>query len=392
VKKHILIIPSFYHTEDDPNVGMFFKEQSEALLSYNFKVGLLYPERRSLRKFSLGLLRKFHFQLRNYNEKGLNVYRMHSWNLIPTKWYLGNLSWVKYCLILFEKYIKENGLPDLIHAHCSLWAGYTAYIIKQKYNIPYIITEHSSLFLKGNYSSLEEKKAKIAFNGADKIIAVSNSFAKTLTNTVIPNKNIEVVPNFIDTDFFKNQNNKKKDDFVFMTACFLKRNKRVDRLIHAFAMHFKNKPNVKLYIIGDGEEKKNLKDLVGKLGVVSQVTFLGGVNREQLRYHLSLANCFVLPSDMETFGVVLIEAMSMGLPLIATKCGGPEDIISEGIGLLCEKNEVSLSNAMQEIYYNYDQFSKEYIRNYCINTFSNKSVLQKLLSLYSEVSKGNLSN
>lgn len=386
MKKHVLIIPSFYHTKDNPTLGTFFKEQSEALLDEDLNVNILYPERRSIKSISIKGLRDFHFQVKNYNEKGINIYRMHSWNLIPTKFYIGNVFWVKYCLRLFKIYIKANGIPDLIHAHCALWGGYVAAIIKQRYGVPYVITEHSSLFLQGNYSVTEQKKAKLAFNDAEKVIAVSNSFARVLNKEIIPYKSIEVIPNFINTDFFYNNDKQRNDEFIFITACFLKKNKKVDRLIEAFARQFKGDDNIKLHIVGDGEERNYLEILAKQFQIENQVKFLGLANREQLKHYLSQSNCFVMPSEMETFGVVLIEAMSMGLPLISTKCGGPEDIIfTKEVGLLCEKNPSSLANSMKEVYSSYARFNSENIRNYCIDKFSNKNTTKSILSLYNEV-------
>src|SRR5699024_9955006 len=99
-----------------------------------------------------------------------------------------------------------------------------------------------------------------------------------------------------------------------------------------------------------GEEKANLLKLVRVLKIEEQVVFLGPLTREQVKEEVSSADAFVLSSKYETFGVVLIEALALGKPVIATKCGGPESIVTPEVGYLVENNsEEELSKAMSEL-------------------------------------------
>jgi len=103
-----------------------------------------------------------------------------------------------------------------------------------------------------------------------------------------------------------------------------------------------------------------------------------------VRTLLHQSDCFVLSSKVETFGVVLIEAMSCGLPVLSTKCGGPESIVTgPDLGLLCDQDE--LSNALHQIAK--AAFNKDRIRNYVMEHFSSGSIASQLKAIYFEIRK-----
>ena len=113
-------------------------------------------------------------------------------------------------------------------------------------------------------------------------------------------------------------------------------------LIRAFSKAFKDQPKVNLTIVGDGPEYNNLNNLIKTLKMEKQISLYGSANREEVKMLLQKSDAFVFSSQYETFGVVLIEAMACGLPVVATKCGGPESIIdSDKVGLLSEINEMN---------------------------------------------------
>ena len=116
-----------------------------------------------------------------------------------------------------------------------------------------------------------------------------------------------------------------------------------------------------------------------------QIRLYGFATREEILKELQSSNAFVLSSKYETFGVVLIEAMSCGLPVVSTKCGGPESIIiNEKLGLLTDNNNSNaLANIMLNVYKS--SYDSKYIRESCIENFSQNVVALKIKKVYEDI-------
>ena len=129
--------------------------------------------------------------------------------------------------------------------------------------------------------------------------------------------------------------------------------------------------------------KKYLESLVKKLDIQKQVNFLGRISQEKVRDEMMKSNCFVLSSNFETFGVVLIEALACGLPLIATKCGGPEDIVNKQNGILINvENQLQLEDAMMTMYKNASEYDKEKLRGDVEEKFGKNAFIKNAMKYY----------
>ena len=105
-----------------------------------------------------------------------------------------------------------------------------------------------------------------------------------------------------------------------------------------------------------------------------------------MKFKVFINQIVYLLSETETFGVAYIEAMAAGLPIIATKCGGPEDFINKDVGLLIEKNNITQAvNAMESVITNDKAYNSEFISKYVISKFSPTVVGQELLKVYKEI-------
>lgn len=377
----MLIVPSWYPTEDRPNSGIFFKEQAMALQEQGLEIIVAYPEIHSLRELKLRkfIRRGFYRSI----EDGIETYRMKEYNYFPRM--RNYICYIKLKKI-FAKLIEEKKKPDIIHAHSVLWGGWAAAKISKKYKIPLIITEHSSAFLRGLIKEYQVPFIKEAFDQAKKVIVVGPGLEQELRKYTEKEK-IQLIPNIVDTSLFKpNDNIKKSNKFRFFSLAFLTYNKGFDVLLKAFAKAFKGNEEVELVIGGDGEEKENLEKLTMNLEIEKQVTFLGELSREQAAMEMQKCDAFVLASRFETFGVVFIEALACGKPIIATKCGGPEIIVNEQNGLLVEPNDIhQLSEALAKIKRNITQYDRDYIVKDCKNRFGKKAVVGRLISEYKAI-------
>jgi glycosyltransferase involved in cell wall biosynthesis len=348
-RPHVLFLPSFYSDPDKPVVGSFFKEQALAVASMGIKVGLAYYEPRSVRKFGINSLKENHFQITSSQESELTVLRLHGFNpyLQST---LGGVAWSLLTEYLVNRYIAIHGRPDLIHAHNALWAGYAANRINHRLKIPYLVTEHSGAFLTGEVSTIQKKIAGRVYRGASEVITVSAALATSLED-LLKTRKPRTIPNCVDTDFFTLPPHQRYHQiFSFLAIAHLSENKGIDVLINSFALKFANRTDTHLTIGGDGPIRNDLIALACKLGVEDRVTFLGALSRGAVRDAMWNANALVVSSFHETFGIVLVEAIATGIPVIATRCGGPNDIVIEEIGIQVKPGDVEdLADALEKM-------------------------------------------
>jgi L-malate glycosyltransferase len=375
------MLPSFYPMDLDYPRGSFFREQAELLKKAGADIDIVFNENRSLSNLSFLRLKRAHFQISITMEQGLRVMRRMNWNVIPTRFSIGMKIWIRQSIKLAEKYVKRFGIPALCHVQCSIPAGFVALYLKEKYGIPYIVTEHSS-YMDHGVSDKDINEYKKVFLHAERIIVVSNSFKKVISKKFgIDESTIQVIPNFIDEDFFINLSN-LEDCKNIVTVSYHTANKNISLLIKSFSKLHKKYPEYNLIIAGEGPETQKLKQLVKYYHLENKVKFVGFLSKESVK-DLFVNSClFVLPSEFETFGLVLVEAMAMGKPVIATKCGGPEEIIVPGTGLLVEDNIDSLLNGMMLVLDNLTNYDPLYIRKHVLNNYSSYSVSSKYLELY----------
>lgn len=384
----ILVLPSFYPMRYN-YAGNFFEEQTRLIKKHGIDISVVYNENRTIASFNLKKFWHLHFQKQYKIEEGVPVFRRMNWNIIPAKFKLGRKIWIKESINLVETYIKKYGEPKLIHVHCALNAGSVAKYIKGKWHIPYIVTEHLSDYGYHSISEAKRQETLDVYLNAEKVITVSSYLKRILSEkTGFPEKAMEVIPNFIDTEYFNPNENIKlispvKGKIIF-TVCNLEYRKRLDRLLDAFKIVAELYPDWKLIIGGSGVEGENLKTQVKEINLQDKVFFAGFLTKEQVRAYMKSADIFVLSSDVETFGVVLIEAMSMGIPSVATASGGSEDIPTKDTGIIVDRNVTALANGIIEVISNYSNYNKNQIREHAVNHYSGIAIVKKYIDLYNK--------
>ncbi|MEI3368244.1 MAG: glycosyltransferase [Clostridium sp.] len=379
---HIMFIPSWYSNVRNKVHGSFFKEQALELQKAGVKVTVAYNE-----VWPLTMLGKIHEEkgLKYNVEDGLKTYRYKNYNYIPKNPLMFKV-FNKRMEKLYKEIVKKEGVIDIIHAQSSLWGGISAAYIAEKYNIPLVITEHSSVE-RGPYV----KKSYIPFicdsyKKAQKVITVGNGL-KNEIESLSGRQDIEVIGNLVDLSKFTIKKRIKNEKFIFFSLAFLEGEKGFDTLIKSFAKKFKDKEAV-LYIGGDGSQRSWLEALTVENGVKDQIIFLGALSRDDVSKWMNKCDCFVLPSRYETFGVVYIEALASGRPVIGALNGGAEDIINNLNGYLIPIDDIDiLAEKMIEVYDNIESYDEEEIRIDCLKRFSPKVIVNKIISVYKEVLK-----
>lgn len=358
-------------TRNDPLNGIFEFDQAKALAKKGIEVAFIVID---FRAFSY----KRHFGLFKYESEDVNIFEMS----LPLNVYRRAIPVLQRLLLIpFKAMLKSFGKPDVVHAHFYSIAA-IASILKKKYGIHFVITEHSSKLNKTaeQISELDKQLAKKAYQNCDQLICVSEA----LRNNIQKNLGHDslVIPNMVDNHCFQYLDQVKKDSpFVFVSVGNLIPIKAFDKLIEAFA---DAKNNSKLIIIGDGPERERIQSQINHLQLDSQVKMLGRLNRNEINQIYQESHVFVLPSQSETFGVSYIEALYAGLPVIATRCGGPESFVNESNGILVQVNDTdALAVAMRTIRQNYHSYNQKQISEDCIAQFSPEVIADKLIGVYS---------
>ena len=390
---HILIIPSErYVTKEEPLGGIFQYDQVHALKRRGIQVGVIAPMPRSLRLMKQGI-KTWPKGVEVSDENGVRVYRYQGWGWIPGRVpFLSSQFYLKLGQQMFKRYVADRGFPDVVHAHNILPAGLIAAWVKGKYGIPFAVTEHSSAYLTNRIRKWQVPLIKHVLRMADARIVVSPYLGRAMQrrfgSLFCP---WEWVPNILDKRFEnqeipKRRHTNKAGLFRILNIASLVGIKNHANLLKAFSMKFKGNSSVQLRIGGDGPLRERLEQLAKNLGIAEQVKFLGALTRQEVLTEMRECDLFVLSSNHETFGVVLIEALACGKPVVATACGGPNDIVHKGNGLLVPPHDVNaLAEAMDEILHHLDQYNPMAIREDCIARFGEKRVVDHLISIYNRL-------
>jgi len=390
-RRHVLFLPSWYRSPQFPLNGVFFREQAHVLKTAGYQVGVVAPGQYSI-------LVAWRFSCWRYrqgfeNDDGIPTYSSYTCAWFPAVPYLNTYSWLKHGMRLFERYLGEVGRPDLIHAHAAFQAGILAEEIQRRYGIPYVLSEHSSMYLERRVSFWKVPLVRRALARASARTAVSprlgEAVARYAGDAAEP---CEWVPNLVGREFFDAPlpvRPKGAGEFRFLHVAHFNPIKAQPNLLRAFARQFRGDAGVVLRMGGDGDIRPDLLRLADDLGVRRQVHFLGMLSRDQVIEEMLASDAFVLSSHFETFSIVLAEAAACGTPLVSTACGGPECIVNDQNGLLVPPDDVdALADGLGRMRARTGDYDPAAIRRDCAARFSQEAVLGRWRDIYEGVLAG----
>lgn len=245
-----------------------------------------------------------------------------------------------------DKTIREKNINfNLIHSHFTWPSGYVGMKLKEKYNVPFIVTAHGyDIYLLPFKDKVWTEKIRSILNSADCIITVSNKNLEFIKKLNV-NTRVVVLPNGFNSDLFYVRNlvecrktlNLPLDRKVILSIGNLSEIKGHKYLIEAMQEISKNKKDILCIIVGTGPLEEKLRKQINAAKLQNYVKLVGGKPHTEIPLWINACDLFVLPSLRESFGVVQIEAMACGKPIVATRNGGSEEIIvSDDYGLLVE--------------------------------------------------------
>lgn len=378
-KKNILFLTSWYPNKEDSTLGIFVQRHAQAaalfhnvhLLFVSSKADILEPE------ITTRAINGFTETVVFYPKVKTSLPILSS--IVKLKRY------IKYHLIGFEEIKKQGFSPDICHCNIMDPSGLAALKFKNKFNIPFVVTEHWTGYLEldGRYNSNPILKRGIPKIGkkAAAILPVSEDLKNALLKHQIGSR-LEVIRNVVDINQF-NYEPKEKSQFLVVTD--LENNqKNISGIINSFKVFQNAHPNIQLVIAGGGPDELELKQQVTNLQLSNSIRFLGRINAEQISQELNQSFALVLFSNYENLPCVIIESFACGTPVVSTDVGGISEIINEERGILISaKNTVQLTQAFQDIMNtNWDQ-SK--IRKYAVDQFSLEVIGKKFDQVYQSV-------
>ncbi len=387
-RRNVLFLPKWYPDRKQDQNGNFIQQHAQAIAQYA-NVVVVYANHSD---FKGGGLVQFEFKKDGGIPTFLFYYKQH----ITGIGFIDKLiKMVLYFSCLsrgFRIASRIYGRPDLIHVHVLLRTGIFARYKCLTTGLPYIITEHWTLYLQQNAYKIGLLRKWLTWwvvKNAAAVNTVSEDLKKAMQNLGFQNKNYTVIPNVVDTATFYPE---KHTDFAgkirfLHVAVFNEKAKNLSGLLRTFQQLIKSEPNAELHIIGFGEAEEKLKDLAKELGLLnSSVFFEGKKETPEVAEYMRNSEVFVLFSNFENLPCVLIEALASGLPVISSNVGGISEMIGREQGILVPpRDEKALLQALQFMAKNHQEFPKEKLREYAENKFSYAAVNNQFAALYESV-------
>ncbi len=297
----------------------------------------------------------------------------------------------------FEKAIKEEietFKPDVIHAS-HIWL--LAYV-SSKFDLPLVITAHGTDLIGYKNEPRFRKEAITAVNKAYKIVTISEDSQKSVIETFKDVKDkLVLIKNGYDPDIFYMENVNKKEVLkslgidkeykkVVSFAGKFTKFKGIDLLLKA--MNIYQNDNVITLLCGNGELFEDMKKLADSLNL-KNIVFLGNRSHEELRKIYNIADVSLVPSRNEAFGLVVIEALACGTPVIGTNQGGIPEIINDRVGMVFKPEDYKeLAGKITKVLDEEVSFDRNEIHKYAYENYSEDELIKPLIKIYEKKIKG----
>lgn len=378
-----------------PQSGIFFQQQANLLSSkYDVKVVVCISNPVGRKGFIKSFFRKSKPQFKFIQS---SLYEVIDFNISE---FVFIKEESRYNL-LFKKFAEKlNNLfitwkPDIIHAHDAWFAGAIATKISERTKVPYVLTNHTPLFINTN-SSYINKNILVSIEKANQLTTVGNQ-DKRVFESILHLKNKAItIGNLIDTNLFNPANKRKdsKDYFKIVQVTSTSLRKDIPTFLKAieyYTSHYT--PTKKLEVvliasqINDGYSIDELKADISKLKLNSVIHLKNNMTNSDVASELATADLYISTSYYETFGVSVAEAIAMGIPTIAVDNGAVRDFVTENKnGLIVDTGDfVAIANAINKIANKEIEFNENVMHQSIASKYSNEIFLNTLQSIYTNV-------
>jgi glycosyltransferase involved in cell wall biosynthesis len=370
--------------------GVLCKDISEGIAAKGHRITVVTSQYGSLQK--------------NEHLHGVNIFRVPV--LMRKKQTVASMasmiSFVPMCIWKVKELMKYNTY-DLINTHFAIPSGPAGQYLSRRYHIPNVLTilggdiiDPSKFLSPHNTILLNQTVRKMLF-GADRVVAESTDIKRNAQKYYGFDRQVDIVPLGIYPNAHPAKNRQAlglpMDKFIFVTIGRLVKRKNLEDLLHIFKDVQETDPSI-LLVIGDGPEKDNIEKRSKQLGINNAVRLLGRVSDEEKFQYLAASDVYLSTAIHEGFGIVFLEAMECGLPVISYDRGGQTDFLREGkTGHLIELgNKGNFALKLKELLNSNPlrmairAHNKNYVKGFYI-----EHVAEKYISIFNEVASSHKS-
>jgi L-malate glycosyltransferase len=369
----VLFIASWYPNSVDPVKGIYIKKHAQAIRSAGVEIEVL--------ALTVNRSKKFYEKKVSVttDEAGIKTHVIELNSMFYKFIHLDLFSQYMTLRRYYFKNIHSNGKPTIIHSNVLYPAAILAARLSKKLKVPHVITEHWSLIPKFMKRSLYSFDGKKTYKNATKITVVSEFLKKRISPFIIETDKVEIIPNVINTSQFSFRQKAAGNTLSFICTANWREPKRPDLIFAALERIREINKNFQLVVVGEGilleEQKKKTWGF--------PVIYKGNLNSNYLAMELQNADYFLHASDMETFSIVVAEALSTGTPVLASNAGAIPDLVNSENGFLAENTVEDWTSKLKLLIekkdWNYKAISESTLK------FNEKSIGEKFKELYQKI-------
>ncbi len=384
-RKKILWLCSWYPNRVDPFDGDFIQRHARAAALYNdIHVIRLVADT----SIPPGLVDKQQLQQNHLTEELIYLGK--------GKGLLGKLIFYfrqeKLFKSVVKNYLTVQGTPPLVHVQVPYPAGRFALWLKKKYALPYVVTEHWTIYQPGNPVPYIRQPARLrsvirrVIRGAELFLPVSRDLGNQVNQLVTPVPQ-QVIPNVVDTNLFcyVKQVQPENRPFRYIHVSGMSEQKNPAGLLRAFAAAYQADPEMELFMLGNRDQ--SMKRLADELGLPPDAVQFGGeVTYPEVAQRMQESDALVLFSQLENAPCVISEALCCGLPVIATRTGGIPEMLDGSNGVLVTPgDETSLKNALLNLKQNSARYNRAEIAFNAAAIYNYDTVGKELSAVYKQL-------
>lgn len=381
-KLKILFITKWYPNRYDPQFGVYIRKHASAIASFSEVAVLHVCSDDQLKEKKYELTRDD-----QYNLFTVLIYFKKFSSSIPIAGKIVNFYRYSRATISGLNYIRKNfGDHDITHSYILLRPAFVAWLIQLTRKKPFVISEQWSGFATGKYAKknpLAKWLTRFIVSKANARTVVSGFLKEHMIRNGLKNE-YAVVPNIVELPSLRIRSHDNTKINILTVADLVDEIKNISGTLRAMAEIIPANRNVELHIIGEGTDRQKLELLASEMNLLNQSVFFHGLKSNDEVYE-SLLNCdfLVMNSNFETFSLICAEAISCGKPVIATRCGGPQEFITAETGILIEpRNQQQLVHAIQQMLIAYRNYSPENLKRYATRNFSSEIAAEKFQEVY----------